>query len=68
VDFFCARRIYFDAYGGQTFYDVEAIDNCCDNSGMKWLYPASGKGVHSGCDKFPCDGCIRCRMMCRRGV
>ncbi|TVY83170.1 hypothetical protein LSUE1_G004755 [Lachnellula suecica] len=52
-------EVTFNGFVGDTYYDVEAIDNCCDNSGVKWLYPASGNGVHSGCNTFPCDGAYK---------
>jgi L-rhamnose isomerase len=41
--------------GQQTSYDVSAIDNHTDDTGVHWLYPASGNGIKSGCDKFPCN-------------
>jgi hypothetical protein len=52
-------EVTFDGYAGATYYDVDAIDNCRDNTGVKWLYPASGAGVHGGCDSFPCDGAYK---------
>jgi hypothetical protein len=52
-------EVRFDGFAGQSYYDVSAIVNENDNSGVKWLYPASGGGVHSGCNWFPCDGAYK---------
>ncbi|PQE06869.1 DNase1 protein [Rutstroemia sp. NJR-2017a BVV2] len=65
-------EVCFDCWQGITFFDVSAIWNCCDNSGVHWMGSvepsASGKGVQelwnqasakgeiSGCRTFPCDG------------
>ncbi|KAG9237257.1 hypothetical protein BJ875DRAFT_493453 [Amylocarpus encephaloides] len=49
-------EVRFDGYEGKTYYDVSAIDNLGDNSGVKFLYPASGTGEKSGCESFPCEG------------
>jgi hypothetical protein len=38
----------------QNSYDVSAIVNKTDGTGIHWLYPTSGNGIKSGCDKFPC--------------
>lgn len=38
----------------QTSYDVSAIVNKTDGSGIHWLYPTSGNGAKSGCNTFPC--------------
>ncbi|PQE05006.1 DNase1 protein [Rutstroemia sp. NJR-2017a BBW] len=36
-------------------YDVSAIVNQTDGTGIHWLYPTSGNGFKSGCDTFPCN-------------
>ncbi|KAM3076345.1 hypothetical protein ACMFMG_007166 [Clarireedia jacksonii] len=38
----------------QTSYDVSAIVNQTDQTGIHWMYPGSGNGIKSGCDHFPC--------------
>jgi hypothetical protein len=49
-------EVTFQGFEGKTWYDVSAIDAQRDNSGVKFIYPASHAGEKTGCDKFPCDG------------
>ena len=48
-------EVKFNGMEDKTFYDVSAIDNLTDNTGIKFLYPSSGTGVRHGCNKFPCN-------------
>ncbi|CAG8971083.1 hypothetical protein HYALB_00009683 [Hymenoscyphus albidus] len=48
-------EVKFNGFEDKSWYDVSAIDNLTNNEGVYWLYPQSGNGVHSGCEKFPCD-------------
>lgn len=48
-------EVAFGGYGGDTYFDVSAIVNKDDNSGVKEIYPAESQDPKSGCKEFPCD-------------
>ncbi|CAD6502553.1 BgTH12-05144 [Blumeria graminis f. sp. triticale] len=47
-------EVRFDGFGGATYFDVSAIVNPTDNSGVKQLFPAHDNKPVSGCQNFPC--------------
>ncbi|KAL2108098.1 hypothetical protein VUR80DRAFT_4271 [Thermomyces stellatus] len=48
-------EVAFGGYSGETYFDVSAIVNPDDNSGVKQMWPAVSKEPKSGCETFPCD-------------
>lgn len=53
-------RVAFQGWEGLTYYDVSAIVNPNDHSGVKEMFPASElevevKASFSGCPHFPCN-------------
>ncbi|KAF7929224.1 uncharacterized protein EAE98_005143 [Botrytis deweyae] len=48
-------EITFQGFQGKSYYAVSAVDNCCDNSGIRYLVPKA-HGDASGCimAPFPC--------------
>ncbi|KAN0098698.1 DNase1 protein [Hyaloscypha variabilis] len=54
-DPFVIGEVNFQGGDGHTYFDVSAIDSCCDNTGDHYLYPASDSGNNSGCVSFPCN-------------
>ncbi|THV54458.1 hypothetical protein BGAL_0026g00290 [Botrytis galanthina] len=48
-------EITFQGWQGETYYAVSAVQNCCDNSGIRALAPKV-HGLTSGCiiSPFPC--------------
>lgn len=48
-------ELRFDGYNGMTFYDVSAIVNPDDWSGVKEIFPLDTGLPISGCQTFPCD-------------
>ncbi|KAJ8070152.1 hypothetical protein OCU04_000544 [Sclerotinia nivalis] len=48
-------EIQFQGWQGLTYYDISAVNNCCDNSGVRYISPSNG-GPTSGCftAPFPC--------------
>ncbi|CZR56242.1 uncharacterized protein PAC_06130 [Phialocephala subalpina] len=50
-------EITFQGYQGNTYYDISAVDNCCQNNGIHYFYPHNDASApHSGCFNFPCGG------------
>ncbi|KAE9373312.1 hypothetical protein N431DRAFT_338531 [Stipitochalara longipes BDJ] len=54
-DPFVIGEVTFQGGAGHTYFDVSAVDSCCDNTGVHYLYPASDTGNNSGCVNFPCN-------------
>jgi hypothetical protein len=48
-------EVTFQGYEGLTWYDVSAVDNCCDDTGVHFLLPEFCKEPVSGCWNFPCE-------------
>ena len=48
-------EVAFNGWNGITFFDVSAIVNPNDHSGVKQLWPAGGASPVSGCEVFPCN-------------
>lgn len=48
-------EVKFSGWGGKTFFDVSAIIDPNDHSGVKQMYPADSQWPMSGCVVFPCD-------------
>ncbi|TGO25838.1 hypothetical protein BPAE_0071g00090 [Botrytis paeoniae] len=48
-------EVTFQGWQGETYYAVSAVQNCCDNSGIRYLAPRL-HGPTSGClsTPFPC--------------
>ncbi|KAI9649262.1 hypothetical protein NHQ30_001832 [Ciborinia camelliae] len=44
---------------GMSFYDISAVDNTTDNSGIRFMHPVGlyDRYHRPGCDWFPCDNC-----------
>ncbi|CAP73703.1 uncharacterized protein PODANS_2_10640 [Podospora anserina S mat+] len=47
-------EVTFNGYMGLTFFDVSAIANDRDTSGVKMMWPRKSASVTSGCDVFSC--------------
>ncbi|KAK0754511.1 hypothetical protein B0T18DRAFT_386375 [Schizothecium vesticola] len=47
-------EVAFDGFEGKTFYDVSAIVDPNDHTGVHRFAPGSGDGEEAGCDEFPC--------------
>lgn len=47
-------EVTFGGFGGLTFFDVSAIVNPADHTGVKQMWPAKETGPMSGCLSFPC--------------
>ncbi|KAK1835354.1 hypothetical protein QBC39DRAFT_250515, partial [Podospora conica] len=47
-------EVAFDGFEGKTFYDVSAIVDPDDHSGVHRFSPSGGDGETAGCDTFPC--------------
>ncbi|KAG9234691.1 hypothetical protein BJ875DRAFT_441061 [Amylocarpus encephaloides] len=47
-------EVRFDGFGGATFFDVSAIVNPDDHSGVKMIFPKNSDKPVSGCQTFPC--------------
>lgn len=45
----------FDSYAGATYFDVSAIVNPNDHSGVYQMYPADTESPVSGCESFACS-------------
>jgi len=45
----------FDGFAGATYFDVSAIVNPDDHSGVKMLFPKNSDKPVSGCQTFPCS-------------
>ncbi len=50
-------EVQFDGFNGQHYFDVSAIVNPADHSGVKEIYPKQAKSPMSGCQTFPCSNC-----------
>jgi hypothetical protein len=48
-------EIAWNAWGGNTFFDISAIVNPSDSSNVKIMYPKESKKPLSGCQTFPCS-------------
>jgi hypothetical protein len=46
----------FQGFNGYTYYDISAVDNCCDQVSVHWVQPKYSLTPWSGCVTFPCDG------------
>lgn len=55
-------EVRFQGWNGMTYFDVSAVDNCCDNDGVRTLRPwKAPKLPVSGCDpaRFPCNNAYK---------
>jgi hypothetical protein len=53
-------EVCLNCYEGKNWFDVSAVDNATDQTGIHWLRandrPDHPEG-YSGCEKFPCPTC-----------
>ena len=49
-------EVTFQGFAGLTYYDVSAVDNCCDNYGIHWILTHSLTATPSCCVASPCSG------------
>ncbi|ESZ89561.1 DNase1 protein [Sclerotinia borealis F-4128] len=53
-------EVQFQGFEGQAHFDISAVDNHMDDTGVHWMYPLGvelTRYLKPGCDHFPCDNC-----------
>lgn len=48
-------EIAWNGWGGNHYFDISAIVNPDDHSGVKMMYPKTSQKPVSGCQSFPCS-------------